>query len=409
MNYANEKRHCPTVQSNYNAATKQNRHLIPVCIVIPFLRVRLYNKLIFGDMSRMELKAIESGIVPVYQTDTGEKIVYGTELHKTLEVKTDFSTWVKRRLDECDAEENKDYQTCSSNLGNKNHGGQNKKEYIIKLNTAKEMAMLERNEKGKQVRRYFISVEKKYKEIATKGHNVKQLTISSMEVAQMVGKEHYDLLKDIRRYVEQLGEGKIPQSDFFTESTYQNSQNKTMPCFNVTKKGCEFIAHKLAGAKGTAFTARYINRFHEMESNLANINMPEEMLLQLSGFIQQQLELNQKMMNQLEMIESRKNNNIYEGFYQNCIGEKSQIEERKEHLYRQVAEASELYGQSQTSILHNLYCALEKLLGIDLDSYKLVYRSETGNKKAGMIEVIAANDRLYEKAVYMNDYVLERI
>ena len=42
--------------------------------------------------------------------------------------------------------------------------------------------------------------------------------ITSMEVAQMVDKKHYDLLKDIRRYCEQLVEGKIPFNDFFTES-----------------------------------------------------------------------------------------------------------------------------------------------------------------------------------------------
>lgn len=40
-------------------------------------------------------------------------------------------------------------------------------------------------------------------------------TISSMEVAEMVGKAHNDLMKDIRRYCEQLSLGKIPQSDFF--------------------------------------------------------------------------------------------------------------------------------------------------------------------------------------------------
>lgn len=90
-------------------------------------------------------------------------------------------------------------------------------------------------------------------------------TISSIEVAEMVEKAHNDLLKDIRRYCDQLGQGKISQSDFFTESTYKNSQNKTMPCYNVTKKGCEFIAHKLTGVKGTEFTAKYINRFHDME------------------------------------------------------------------------------------------------------------------------------------------------
>ena len=94
---------------------------------------------------------------------------------------------------------------------------------------------------------------------------LEQKFIDSREVAEMVGKQHNELLKDIRRYAEQLGEGKIPQSDFFTESTYVNSQNKRMPCYQVTKKGCEFIAHKLTGVKGTEFTAKYINRFHEME------------------------------------------------------------------------------------------------------------------------------------------------
>ena len=94
---------------------------------------------------------------------------------------------------------------------------------------------------------------------------LEQKFIDSREVAEMVGKQHNELLKDIRRYAEQLGEGKIPQSDFFAESTYVNSQNKKMPCYQVTKKGCEFIAHKLTGVKGTEFTAKYINRFHEME------------------------------------------------------------------------------------------------------------------------------------------------
>lgn len=89
--------------------------------------------------------------------------------------------------------------------------------------------------------------------------------LTSIEVAEMVKKEHKELLRDIRRYSGQLGESKIALTDFFQESTYQSEQNKTLPCFLVTKKGCEFIAHKMSGQKGTEFTARYINRFHEME------------------------------------------------------------------------------------------------------------------------------------------------
>ena len=89
--------------------------------------------------------------------------------------------------------------------------------------------------------------------------------LDSREVAEMVGKAHNDLLKDIRRYCEQLGEGNIPHTDFFAESEYIDKSNRKKPCYMVTKKGCEFIAHKLTGVKGTEFTAKYINRFHEME------------------------------------------------------------------------------------------------------------------------------------------------
>lgn len=66
-------------------------------------------------------------------------------------------------------------------------------------------------------------------------------TVTSMEVANMVGKEHNKLTRDIRRYINQLREAKIGHSDFFQESTYISEQNKELPCFNVTRKGCEFI------------------------------------------------------------------------------------------------------------------------------------------------------------------------
>ena len=100
-------------------------------------------------------------------------------------------------------------------------------------------------------------------------------TITSMEVAQMINKEHAKLLRDIHRYINQIekindskiGQSKIGFTDFFIESTYITSQNKTQPCYNVTHKGCEFIANKLTGVKGTEFTARYVNRFHELEEN----------------------------------------------------------------------------------------------------------------------------------------------
>ena len=94
---------------------------------------------------------------------------------------------------------------------------------------------------------------------------LEQKHIDSREVAEMVGKQHKNLLSDIRGYVDKLAELKIEPGDFFTENTYLDANNQRRPCYLVSKKGCEFIAHKLTGVKGTEFTAKYINRFHEME------------------------------------------------------------------------------------------------------------------------------------------------
>lgn len=109
-----------------------------------------------------ELKVIERDLVPVYETDTGEKVVYGSELHAVLDVKSRYREWIDRRLSDIGAIENDDFQAAEISAPS----GQTKKEYIIKLDTAKEMAMLERNDKGKEVRKYFIAVEKKYKSAA---------------------------------------------------------------------------------------------------------------------------------------------------------------------------------------------------------------------------------------------------
>lgn len=92
-----------------------------------------------------------------------------------------------------------------------------------------------------------------------------KLLTDSREVAVMVDKPHNDLMKSIRSYIEYLGEGDFSQSDFFIESMYINSQNKEMPCYLCTKKGCDMIANKMTGKKGVIFTAKYIEAFEKMK------------------------------------------------------------------------------------------------------------------------------------------------
>ncbi len=101
-------------------------------------------------------------------------------------------------------------------------------------------------------------------------------TLNSLEVAEMIEKEHSKLLRDLHRYEEQFIEAKIGFNDFFQKSTYKDSIGRTLPCYLITLKGCEFIAHKLTGIKGTIFTARYINRFHEMQDIINKQNAVPE-------------------------------------------------------------------------------------------------------------------------------------
>jgi anti-repressor protein len=110
-----------------------------------------------------QLKLLENGLVKVYETDKGEKVVNGRELHEGVGNKRQFADWIKQRLEEVEAVENQDFISISQNC-EKPNGGRPTIEYLIKLDTAKEMAMLERNEKGKEYRRYFIEVEKKFKQ-----------------------------------------------------------------------------------------------------------------------------------------------------------------------------------------------------------------------------------------------------
>lgn len=76
-----------------------------------------------------------------------------------MEVKSHYRDWVKNRLNDIGTIENEDFEGAEILAPS----GQTVRDHIISLDTAKEMAMPERNEKGKQVRRYFIQVEKRYK------------------------------------------------------------------------------------------------------------------------------------------------------------------------------------------------------------------------------------------------------
>lgn len=89
-------------------------------------------------------------------------------------------------------------------------------------------------------------------------------TISSREVAEMMEIRHGDLLEKIDKINKDFGNGNVRYQKYWIESTFEN-RGKQYRCFEVTKRGCEFLAHKSTGTKGNLFTDRYMDKFEEME------------------------------------------------------------------------------------------------------------------------------------------------
>ena len=92
-----------------------------------------------------------------------QKTVNARDLHSFLEVKSRFNDWITNRISAFDFVENQDFVTLAKNLVS----GGKVKEYFISISMAKELAMVERNEKGKAARLYFIECERIAKEKAT--------------------------------------------------------------------------------------------------------------------------------------------------------------------------------------------------------------------------------------------------
>ena len=87
---------------------------------------------------------------------TEQRTVNARDLHAALQIKSEFRNWIKNRIADFGFIENQDFVTVGKNLPN----GGKIKEYFISINMAKELCMVERNEKGKQARLYFIECER---------------------------------------------------------------------------------------------------------------------------------------------------------------------------------------------------------------------------------------------------------
>lgn len=117
---------------------------------------------------------------------------------------------------------------------------------------------------NKFYKEYWEEQEEMNTQAQTTNENETVVYLDSRLVAEMADKKHKDLLRDIKQYNSYLQSAILRPTDFWVEDTYIGQNGKTLPCYQISKKGCEFIQHKMTGQKGAIFTAKYINAFHDM-------------------------------------------------------------------------------------------------------------------------------------------------
>ena len=134
-------------------------------------------------------------------------------------------------------------------------------------------------------------------------------TISSREVAKMMEVRHDNLMNKIEKHtaiLQKVNDLKIKVVDLWQLSSYKDAKGETRKEYQVTKKGCEFLAHKTTGEKGDIFTIRYMDRFEEMEKIInSNEQLKSQLLLSIYNGGQDGI-LAAKQLTDLEVQEATK-------------------------------------------------------------------------------------------------------
>lgn len=134
-------------------------------------------------------------LIKVTKDDNGNSVVSGRELHDFLEVQTPYRAWFPRMV-EYGFTENVDFisfvQKCT-----KPNGGRPTQDHALTLDMAKEISMIQRTEKGKQARQYFIDVEKAYKEKYKLPQTPEEKLALTMQVTLRLDKRVGNLEKSI--------------------------------------------------------------------------------------------------------------------------------------------------------------------------------------------------------------------
>jgi len=155
------------------------------------------------------LKVIEGEIVSIYENNEGERLINARELHEKLKVKRDFTTWLRDRIDKYKFKQGEDYTLTFPKIGGRKNVV--KHEYWLSVDMSKELCMIENNEMGRKIRKYFIEVEKRYRSITEAPKNifdVMHLALNQIEknekrlsLVENIAKENKEGIEDIKKRI----------------------------------------------------------------------------------------------------------------------------------------------------------------------------------------------------------------
>lgn len=223
------------------------------------------------------------------------------------------------------------------------------------------------------------------------------LLTNSRDVAVMIGKEHNDLMKSIRSYCLYLTEGKISLSDFFIDSTYKDSTGRTLPCYLLTRKGCDMVANKMTGQKGVLFTAAYVNAFHQMEEHIKSKGktpLPDELKKAMAEakLNNSRARVSSMWMKIAEKVNIPEYQHICASYASKALAGKEvlPLPEVTEHLYT-ATEVGNIVGLSRNKV-----GSLANQFGLKTNEYgKMVW--DTAAHSSKQVETFRYNDKAIEK------------
>lgn len=188
--------------------------------------------------------------------------------------------------------------------------------------------------------------------------------VDSREVADMIGKQHAHLMRDIKGYsdvIENSNESNFGLVDFFIPSAYTDSKGETRPCYLLTKKGCDMVANKMTGEKGVLFTAAYVTAFEKMREVLA-----EKKPMTAAQMFAMQAQINLEQEQRLALME-KKTDYLSDSVKQLCKPVISNDTWQHEML-RRVRSLCEEYGLNYQQFITELYKELEESAGVNLET-----------------------------------------